>query len=552
MAAPNLSRARVARVALIVISGDPAKATQLASSVFPSAEVELIPMAELKYGSRLAAFQRLRRARVDVLALSYADIDAIEERSLHELAARAMGASQLVFFDGSGRMKTRATSGRVLRMAPQLLGQVIVGAVLLAAVNAIFPLLGRSKRHFRRSRNASAGSSSSGKPDMAYIRSIGQATTTNIGGTASHTVGIVRAFGDLGHDVHVISRPPAPEFDHPRARVTIVPYRPTVLRIHPLSDLENHLRFLYSTYRLLNRARPDMLYQRHTRFDPSGALLALLLRRRLVLEHEGAVELMAETADPTPCLRTLRTCERLNHRVASSIVAVSEEIRIDLLQKRQVPAAKVIVSPSGVDASRFRPGSGGTERRKELGIPSGTIVVGFSGTFGPWHGVEVLVDAILELSADINFCFLFVGDGGGRGPAQLRLADAHHACIFVGLVSLADMPSYLDACDILVCPTTPMFGQTEFFGSPTKLFEYMAAGKAIVASDIGQVAEVIRDKGNGLLIPTRDPTALATALRRLAQDPELRKRLGLSARDEVLKSHSWTNNANLVLRRMAP
>jgi glycosyltransferase involved in cell wall biosynthesis len=552
MAAPNVSRAPVARVALIVISGDPAEATQLASSVFPSAEIEPIPMTELKYGSRLSAYRRLRLARADVLALAYADIEAIEERSLHELAARAMGASQLVFLDSRGRVKKRATTGRVLRMAPKLLGQVMVGAILLAVVNVAFPLLGRSTRHFRRLRYASSGSSRRGRTNIAYIRSIGQATKTNIGGSASHTVGIVRAYGDLGHEVHVISRPPAPEFDHPRARVTIVPYRPTVLRIHPLSDLENHLRFLYSAYRQLNRERPDMLYQRHTRFDPSGALLGLLLRRPLVLEHEGAVELMAETADPTPCLRTLRTCERLNHRVASLIVAVSDEIKDDLLENRQVPAAKVVVSPSGVDSSRFIPGSGGIERRRQLGIPSGSIVVGFSGTFGPWHGVEVLVDAILKLSADVEFCFVFVGDGEGRGPAQLRLADAHHTCIFVGLVSLAEMPSYLDACDILVCPSTPMFDQTQFFGSPTKLFEYMAAGKAIVASDIGQVAEVIRHEENGLLLPTRDPMALAEALTRLAQDRNLRERLGLSAREEVLKSYSWTKNAKVVLRRVAP
>jgi glycosyltransferase involved in cell wall biosynthesis len=550
VATPNLPGTSVAHVALVVVSGDPVKATELTRTIYPAAGIELIMMAELKYGSRLGALRRLRRANADALVLSYADIDSIDERSLHELAAWATGASHLVLLDPSGRIKSRSISGSLLRMMPRLAGQAIVGALLLAAINSIFPLVGRgngrqSSRLHRLRHPAELGGS-----DIAYVRSIAQASMTNIGGTASHTVGIVRAFGDLGQDVHVISRPPPPDFDHPRARVTVIPYSPTFLKTHPFSDLENHLRFLYRAWKLLSHDRPQFLYQRHTRFDPSGSILALLLDRPLVLEHEGAVELTAESADPTPCMRTLRTCERLNHRVASLVVAVSEEVRIDLLRHRGVPPEKVVVNPSGVDASRFAPGSGGSEQRNALKIAPETTVVGFSGTFGPWHGVETLVDAILTLPAEDDLCFLFVGDGEGRAAAQLRLDDARHTCVFVGLVSLGEMPGYLDACDILVCPTTPMPGHTEFFGSPTKLFEYMAAEKAIVASDIGQVAQVIRHEENGLLIPTRDPAALADSIIRLAHDVALRKRLARSAREGVLKSYSWTKNAEVVLQRI--
>jgi glycosyltransferase involved in cell wall biosynthesis len=547
MVAPNVFTSHVTRVVLIVVAGDPVRAVKVTEELFPAALIDLVTFAELKYQSRVTALRRLRRNQAQALVLCYETIELLDERPLHELAARAMGASQLVLVDPSGRTKQCSLSRPPLRIALRLAGEAIFGAMLLASVNMTLPLLGRRRHRDGVHWRGRSGGPSNGPVDVAYVRSLGQPTVSNVGGTASHTVGIVRALADLGHDVQVISRPPAPDFEDPRVTVTIVPYRSTFFRIHPLSDLENHLRFLWRSRRLLSRARPTLLYQRHTRFDPSGAVLALLLDCPLVLEHEGSEELMAESADPTPCLRTLRVCERFSHRVASVVVAVSDEVRTDLVQHRGVPARKVIVNPSGVDASRFAPRSGGAERRSSLGIAPDTTVVGFSGTFGPWHGTDILVDAILRLSTDDDFCFLFIGDGEGRAAAELQLAEADHNRIFVGLVSLGEMPSYLDACDILVCPTTPMPGHTDFFGSPTKLFEYMAAEKAVVASNLGQMTEVIRNEENGLLVPPGDSTALADAIVRLTRDVELRTRLARAAREDVLRSYSWAKNATAII-----
>jgi glycosyltransferase involved in cell wall biosynthesis len=547
MVAPDVFTSQVTRVVLIVVAGDPVKAIKVTEELFPAALIDVVTFAELKYQSRVTALRRLRRTRAKALVLCYETINLIDERPLHELAARAMGASQLVLIDPSGGTKQSSLSRPPLRIALRLAGEVVLGAMLLASVNLTLPLLGWRRQRNGLHRYRRPGGPPNGSLDVAYVRSLGQPTVSNVGGTASHTVGIVGALADLGHNVRVISRPPAPDFEDPRVTVTIVPYRGTFFRIHPLSDLENHLRFLARSWRLLSRARPTLLYQRHTRFDPSGAVLALLLDRPLVLEHEGSEELMAESADPTPGRRTLRVCERLSHRVASVVVAVSDEVRTDLVQHRGVPARKVIVNPSGVDASRFAPRAGGTERRNSLGIAPAATVVGFSGTFGPWHGTDTLVDAILRLSTDDDFCFLFIGDGEGRAAAELQLADAVHNHIFVGSVSLGEMPGYLDVCDILVCPTTPMPGHTDFFGSPTKLFEYMAAEKAVVASNLGQIAEVIHHEENGLLVPPGDSTALAEAIVRLTRDVELRTRLARAARQDVLRSYSWTKNATAII-----
>jgi glycosyltransferase involved in cell wall biosynthesis len=543
MAAAHIS-CEVTRVALIVVAGDPARAMKVTEELFPDAEITLVTMVELKNATPISVLRRLRRIGAKILVLCYENIEVLDERPFHELAARAMGASELVVVDPSGRSRHRPLSTMPLRIVLRITTDAVFGSILLAAVNTVLPLLGR-----HRSRTPAfhqEGDDKQNAFDLAYLRSLGQSTATNIGGSASHSVGIVRAFGDLGYNIRVISRPPVPEFGHRKVKVTTVPYRPTTLKVHPLSDLENHLRFLWQSWRLLASDPPRAVYQRHTRFDPSGSILALLLGRPLILEHEGSEELMAASGDPTPCLRTLRACERLNHRVASVVVAVSEEVRADLARRRGVPGEKIIVCPSGVDSSRFSPRSGGQQRREELGISPETTIVGFSGTFEPWHGTETLAEAILRLPAEADLCFLFIGDGAGRTRIQVQLAEARHMCVFVGLVSLSEMPSYLDACDVLVCPTTPMPGSTEFFGSPTKLFEYMAVEKPIIASNIGQVATVIRHEENGFLIPTRDPTALAEAILRLLHDDELRMRLGRAAREDVVRKYNWNRNAKAI------
>jgi glycosyltransferase involved in cell wall biosynthesis len=539
------------RVALVVVAGDPTRATEVVEHQFPGAEIEVLSMAELAHGSRVDALRRLRHTRAGILAFCYENLEVLDERPLHELAAHAMGATRLVLLDPTGRSRQRAVSRWPLHIAKVLTKEAFLGATLLATMNSVLPVLGRKRTRGALTSREDRDDSQS-RYDVVYLRSLGQSTITNIGGTASHSVGIVRALGELGHNVHVISRPPAPDFDHERVLVTTARYEPTFLKLHPLLDLENHLRFLRQARRAVSHHPPHILYQRHTRFDVSGSVIALLLRRPLVLEHEGSEELKARTTDPTPCVRTLRACERFNHRIASLIVAVSDEVRLDLVRHRGVPVEKIIVNPSGVDGSRFAPGAGGAQRRDALGISPETTVVGFTGTFEPWHGIDTLAEAILREPFNTDLCFLLIGDGARRATFQLQLAHAHERCIFTGLVKLGDMPSYLDACDVLTCPTAPMLGDGGFYGSPTKLFEYMAAGKGIVASRIGQIATVIRHEENGLLVPTRDPQALRQALLRLIRDDELRTRLGQAAREDALRLYSWTRNAKTVLERIQP
>ncbi|HYO91553.1 MAG TPA: glycosyltransferase, partial [Pyrinomonadaceae bacterium] len=195
------------------------------------------------------------------------------------------------------------------------------------------------------------------------------------------------------------------------------------------------------------------------------------------------------------------------------------------------------------------PQIGGELIRQELGIGADETLVGFVGSFGPWHGVLALAEAIKLMPAGARVRYLLVGSGTLREEVESRLreAGALGRVIFTGAVSHERVPALLDACDVLASPHVPLADGSPFFGSPTKLFEYMAMGKGIVASRLGQIADVLRHEETALLVEPADARELSEALMRLAKSRELRERLGEAARREAIAHHTWKHNAERVL-----
>jgi glycosyltransferase involved in cell wall biosynthesis len=120
------------------------------------------------------------------------------------------------------------------------------------------------------------------------------------------------------------------------------------------------------------------------------------------------------------------------------------------------------------------------------------------------------------------------------------------------MVSHHQVAAYLDASDILVSPHVPLPDGRPFFGSPTKLFEYMAMGKAIVASRLDQLAEVLKHNDTALLVNPGDVKQLMDAILLLSQDKRLRNKLGTRAREVAIAQHTWRNNVARVLALIQP
>lgn len=216
-------------------------------------------------------------------------------------------------------------------------------------------------------------------------------------------------------------------------------------------------------------------------------------------------------------------------RAAASLVAVSDPVA-EWLRGHGADPARVHVVPNGVDTERFRP---------PTVEPDGPFTVGFVGSLKPWHGVEVLLAAVPLLREQVpDARLLVVGDGPLTGAVQAAtgtpgLAGAVH---LTGAVPAGEVPGLLATVHAAVAPYPP--GAETYF-SPLKVFEYLAAGRPVVASRVGQLPALLQDGVDGILVEAGDAEALAGALVALAADPDRRRRMGEAARRRAVTGHTW-------------
>jgi glycosyltransferase involved in cell wall biosynthesis len=171
------------------------------------------------------------------------------------------------------------------------------------------------------------------------------------------------------------------------------------------------------------------------------------------------------------------------------------------------------------------------------------VIVGYAGHLYPWKGVDILLEALARIPA---IRAAIVG-GHDKEPDLARLQTQAERLgltdrvTFTGLVAPGHVAGHLQKADILALPNPPS-AISSHSTSPLKLFEYMAAGKAIVASDLPAIREVLHDGVNALLVRAGDAQALAAGIQRLADDGALRARLGRAARRDVAE-YSWDRRA---------
>ncbi len=250
---------------------------------------------------------------------------------------------------------------------------------------------------------------------------------------------------------------------------------------------------------------------------------------------------------------------------ATLISVVSEPIKEDLV-RRGVPPSKILVNPNAADIEAYKPLSAAAKAqiRKELGWNGTDRIIGFTGTFGGWHGVEVLAKAIPEICQRVPEArFLLIGDGNFKKLVDQEVArhNLNSRVHSSGSVSQSEGARLLGACDIYVSPHSRNMTNGRFFGSPTKIFEYMAMGGGIVASDLEQIGQVLSpalraDKlplTNSLVANERSilckpgsAEEFISGVEYLLRHPDISEELGRNARQAVVENHTW----DLHVRRL--
>jgi glycosyltransferase involved in cell wall biosynthesis len=230
---------------------------------------------------------------------------------------------------------------------------------------------------------------------------------------------------------------------------------------------------------------------------------------------------------------------RFTYQAANQILCVSEPAKSHLVETWEVEEDKIVVMPNGVDTQLFRPLENSHLIRAQLGL-DGQPVVSFVGSFQSWHGIERLVESFAWVLKEVPQArLLLVGDGPARPVVEdtIKRLELSSNVTITGLVPQAEIPKILAAVDVAVIPY-PQLPKDLWF-SPLKLYEYMAAGKAIVASASGQIVDVIQDGYTGLLVEPGDVVETAQAITRLIKNPAELDWLGKNARRQAVERHSW-------------
>lgn len=403
---------------------------------------------------------------------------------------------------------------------------------------------------------------------MIHIQGILWRSGGATGGAPSHTAGIANAFREDNFDV-ILAASQKP--DCIRKDIEYVDVPPPSIFLYPAElDLINfHFESTRCSKSALQHRNPDFVYARLAPFNFSAVLISRWKKCPLIVEYNGSeVWISQNWNDRKLKLNWLAfMMEKIILKHAHLVIAISAPLQKELVD-RGVPKDRTVLVPNGVDLSAYdvlgKSASKDRVLRDNFAFPPSSFVVTFVASFGPWHGAEILAKAIVKLVNDQPSLvqekylrFLFVGDGSRRRATQEIILRAGHKNIahFTGNIDATRIPEILMASDILVSPHDIPENSRIFFGSPTKLYEYLAAGRPIIASDVGQISEVmsksptyksagsrieINDDICGLRIPSGDESILAEAILTIINMPESsRIKMGKNARKLAEDHHSW-------------
>jgi glycosyltransferase involved in cell wall biosynthesis len=496
--------------------------------------IEVLTVPQLRRLAARALVEKLRSTRGTVVLAAETPSSAQVLPALRMLAALTRGSSFEI-----------ASPGRPASPTSRPSAVAVLASVARASAGGVVALAAgeRTTRELLRARRSTA------TPDLArglLLLNSSPWLGLSAGGAVSHTVGVANAMAGEGILTTVATYSETPGL---RDDVRVQPLLPP--RGFALPPELN--RFRFGRAASSGTAAGGVVYERLSLGSTAGAVLSRRLNVPLVVEYNGSELWAARNWGGTTRLEgAAARAEEATLRHAHLVVTVSEPLASELAA-RGVSDERIVWHPNGVDPDRFDPARFGVAElrdfRTRYGISDAAIVVSFVGTFGHWHGAEVLARAA-RLAAvrggSPRFHFLFVGEGARGAEVRQLLAGLEDVATLAGAVPHDEVPLHLAASDVLVSPHVENPDGSAFFGSPTKLFEYMAAGKAIVASDLDQIGDVLRG-GAAILVKPGDERDLLRGLDEAASNNARRGELGQVARQRAVERYTWAKQARTIV-----
>ncbi|HKL40411.1 MAG TPA: glycosyltransferase family 4 protein [Cryomorphaceae bacterium] len=295
---------------------------------------------------------------------------------------------------------------------------------------------------------------------------------------------------------------------------------------------------------LIKEFEPDLIYERVAYLQNSGVKTA----------EQMGVKHIAEINAPYPeervyfsgrsfFVKQAKDHERQILAKSDWVTVVSSDLKSHLQEKLTDIDSKIMVVPNCVNPNETTHTLADVATIRESYQLTGKMIIGFVGSIFPYHGVDLLIEAFSQIEGSSDSRLLIVGDGEALSElkAKARSLGLLDRCIFTGSVPHRQVYPFIEAMDICCMPNS------NWYGSPVKIFEYGLMKKPVIAPDLGPLRDVMTDGENGLLVEP-NPVALKEAMEKLVNDQVLRERIARSWHEKVLLEYTWGTAAKKVLK----
>lgn len=374
--------------------------------------------------------------------------------------------------------------------------------------------------------------------------------TQDGGAEQVHILGIVHAFEDAGIEVDMLS-PKGLErasIQHGTSAPSHGGQRNAMFAFasrHAPELIFELLEIAYNAMALWRIARHglsgyQLVFERYAVFSITGLLLARIAKLPLVIE-------VNYTSRSPLVRRRSRLLKPLAHVIdrwifkgATLLTPVSTTLKKELMNDFGIPEEKILVLPNGADPRKFVPATAKAASDKKT--------IGFVGGFYPWHGLDLLIEAYAGIADRFpDSQVLLIGDGPELDHIRSLVArrSLSGRVIFGGRKKHQELPQVMSSFHVGVMP------DSNDYGSPMKIFEYMALGVPVIAPDYVPILDAISDGVHGIVFEKRSVTALRAALSRLLEDETLAQRLGARCRETVIRERNWNANVARIMDALA-